>query len=157
MNITTLKGVRDSRDKNMFRLPNLNHVDETNVYDNSVIIIHKVTSNDHKLGQKIKNVSDSLVQTTTDNVLIPHIDAKMSKDYHYILCSIIKKNDDPDLSYQNDIKMNLHKIMGCDDNGSLWCEKITCIELYNLIGKDLYNSIIEGRIHYGSVNKFGSI
>lgn len=157
MNKSTLKGIRDSRDKSMFRLQNLNHKDETNVYDNSVIIVHKVTNNDHKLGQKIKNVTDSLVQTTTDNVLIPHINAKMSKDYHYILCSIIKRNTDPDLSYQHNINMNLHKIIGCDDDGYLWCEKITCVELYNIIGKELYNSILEGRLHYGSVNKFGSI
>lgn len=157
MNVTTLKGIRDSRDKNMFRLRNLNHEDEHNVYDNSVIVIHKVTSNDHKLGQKIRNVSDSMVQTSTDNVLIPHIDAKLSKDYHYIFCSIVKKKIDPDLEYQFDSEMILHRIVGCDDEGNLWCEKLTCIELYKLIGKFLYNSILEGRNHYGNVIRLGSI
>lgn len=154
MNICTLKGIRDSRDKTMFRLRNLNHDDECNVYDNSIIIIHKVTNNDHKLGQKIRVISDSLVQTNTDSVLIPHKDAKMSKDYHYVFCSIIKKKAEQGLEYQYDTDMILHKIIGCDDDGSLWVERMFNTELYSFIGKDLYNSILEGRIHYGSVNKF---
>lgn len=151
MNRTTIRAVRDQYDRDMFRLPDLNsYRDDGMNYSNGILTIFKYENEE----EKPSNGYNSLVMANTENVLIPNISNKLAKGYTYIFRSIITKDVDPKLVYQYDTNMILHSIKGCDDDGFLWCERMPCVELYKLVGKDLYNSILENEVKYGKVYRF---